>query len=201
MDDYMKDMSNNPPKNISNNYYKAPEDTKEFLINEYGEYSTCFGVKCECGNQDVHINGYIIEKRIKENSLLFTDDLSIYCDKCKKDILIFDSDKDGYNGEIDQIDGHIKKWKKKNGDMMIYDFQEDNKKVIHIKGEFICPKCNGNTFKLTVLFQYDGDEDLKEALEDEELIKRKQDFYGWFSAATICNNCGVIHEIISVECA
>jgi hypothetical protein len=173
---FMEWMWDHPPRCVSGIVHEAAEQLAQRLRREYGEDSTCFGVHCTCGNRVLGVSTLLLTERGQE---LIVPPISIVCDKCGQETVIFDSEKHGWDAETGA-----------------FAYKHEG-----VRSKYGCPKCKGDVFEIAVSFQYGIDQDeFRELLEDSE-FKRRQDFFDWFCVIVLCRSCGEICEIVSYECA
>lgn len=175
-DDFIDWMWTHPPRCVSNITYEAPYQLAESLTKNYGDYSTAFGVCCSCGNRILGIRLLSLMENGKE---YLVPPVYIFCKKCNKETLIFDSEMHGWDAETGAFP---------------YKYEGT-------KFDYSCPACKGELFEVAVGFQYStNEEDLKRILDDAE-YNRHQDFFEWFATEVRCNTCQNIQQIMDYECA
>ena len=172
MDDYIKDMWQNPPSCIQ--AFSKINDKKlvETILTEYGNYTTAFSLKHKCDGPLFQIYG----KSNNNEMPLLIGKIQIQCNKCKQNDVIFNSAIHGYDGILGQGEDY------------------SNEEDILYK----CSYCTNQLFHLAVGFQYSGDEE--EMIIEENLIMKPQDLFGWFIIHGRCTTCKKINKIASIEC-
>jgi len=151
------------------------EDGKKTMHRKYGDDYSVFGVACTCGNAIIRILGNAIQ-----GEDFLGDPISFECPSCGKKHGLFDSAKQGYDGELGN-----------NG------LDPEDREVR--EGKYVCGHCGNTDFWLTLGFEYNGEE--AEIIEEEGLDLRPEDLYGWIAGNVKCAKCGKVANIIDIECA
>lgn len=131
-----------------------------------------FGLKCTCGNRALGLKGV---------RLTGTDNLSgsvsIVCEVCSNEGVIFDPTKHGYDGELGQ-----------------YGVSFDGDPI----GPYHCKSCLGHEFSAGVLLTVARRED---DLPDQHSLMHMEDFFYSFAIISVCTACGRASWAYETECS
>jgi hypothetical protein len=109
-----------------------------------------------------------------------SDKITIFCDKCNQEYLLFDSSKNGYEGELGLVDPEV---------------SEE-------MSELVCDKCSNSKFKIAFGFEHTvGIEEADELIRDEKLKVEIEDLFTWLFGNCECTKCQAIMKVIDIECA
>jgi len=173
VDSYIKYMWEHPASCMASLACAPHGELVDSLV-EYGDYATMFGIKCPCGNQSFQLKG----KDIETGYAGISAPIQAVCAGCEKKHLIFDGTKHGYDAELGLSCSHNEEFKDK---------------------DVICPTCGGTNFLVAVAFQYGGEE--QEIIDEDNLDKKREDLFSWFSGHARCESCKHVFEFTSIECA
>lgn len=129
--------------------------------NNNSEYEVTGIIKCPCGSVDFEIS----ESNGKQI-------LKIVCKECKKEFVLFDSGKHGWNGFVC-------------GD----DFLD---REIPLE-QVLCSKCGENAFNITLHISSQGKEDFAEeclANDDSFALEDWVNVFDWITVSLFCAKCG-----------
>ncbi len=133
--------------------------------NDNNEFEVTGEIKCSCGNEYFEI--------WESNEQLM---VKILCKQCKKEYVIFDSGKHGWNGFVC-------------GDDFL------NRELPYNK--YHCSNCKEDCFKVLVHISSQGKEDfIDECLstDDSFSIEDWVDAFEWISISLTCENCGELSK-------
>lgn len=145
------------PTHLKDIFFPVGNDNYEFEVT--GE------IKCTCGNEYFEI--------WESNEQLM---VKILCKQCKKEYVIFDSGKHGWNGFVC-------------GDDFL------NRELPYNK--YHCSNCKEDCFKVLVHISSQGKEDfIDECLstDDSFLVEDWVDAFEWISISLTCENCGELSK-------
>ena len=145
------------PTHLKDIFFPVGNDNNEFEVT--GE------IKCSCGNEYFEI--------WESNEQLM---VKILCKKCKKEYVIFDSGKHGWNGFVC-------------GDDFL------NRELPYNK--YHCSNCKEDCFKILVHISSQGKEDfIDECLstDDSFSVEDWVDAFEWISISLTCENCGELSK-------
>lgn len=177
-------------KRIKNKNRFKPSKLKEnlLILEERGNsYYFKPTYQLKCSNQSffkvkIHAN---VSKSIFGGTIFTCKEdgvgISAICNQCGKELEIFNSTKDGYDGYL-----------------------LTDKKVDFSYEEFYCLKCKQNDFTIEIEYEFDTDKAaIKELKETMEEVKKEDitNTFGWISITIKCNHCGKVYKkIIDYEC-
>jgi len=151
-----------------------PTHLKDFFFpvgNDNNEFEVTGIIKCSCGNDCFEVwesNGRLI--------------LKVVCSKCKKEFMVFDSGKHGWDGFVcgdDFLDRQ-----------MPFD-------------KYSCSDCTGDSHKVMVRISSQGKQDfVDECLSDDDSFSFEDwvDAFEWISVSLTCEKCGMVsNEWLDVE--
>ena len=153
-----------------------------FVINneKYGANIIIGGSLSCCGRQEFSIDykGKIKSSLFGHKFLYQSEDniiLQAKCKTCGKEILIFNSDTDGYDS-----------------------CEHKTQEFFYEKLDSLsCPNCKGMYFSLDVSFEYQSKEEL-----EKEGIKEYENAFSWIWCTIICESCGgKLKKFIDIETA
>lgn len=150
-------------KNSPKEDLPIPTHLKSLLLpigNNNSEFEVTGIIKCHCGSENFEIS------ESNEKQLL-----KIVCKNCKKEFILFDSGKHGWNGFIC-------------GD----DFLDREMPLEQV----CCSKCGENTFGLIVHISSQGKKDFSEeclANDDSFSLKDWVDAFEWITVSVSCIKC------------
>lgn len=133
--------------------------------NDNNEFEVKGKIKCSCGNEYFEIR--------ESNEQLM---VKILCKQCKKEYVIFDSGKHGWNGFVC-------------GDDFL------NRELPYNK--YHCSNCKEDCFKVLVHISSQGKEDfIDECLstDDSFSVEDWVDAFEWISISLTCENCGELSK-------
>ncbi|MBQ6806630.1 MAG: hypothetical protein IJO97_04280 [Lachnospiraceae bacterium] len=145
------------PTHLKDIFFPVGNDNNEFEVT--GE------IKCSCGNEYFEI--------WESNEQLM---VKILCKQCKKEYVIFDSGKHGWNGFVC-------------GDDFL------NRELPYNK--YHCSNCKEDCFKVLVHISSQGKEDfIDECLstDDSFSVEDWVDAFEWISISLTCENCGELSK-------
>lgn len=140
-----------------------PTHLQEYLTlsgQRNSEYDVSGSIRCSCGNESFEIR--------ESNS---RNIIKLTCSECRKEILLFDAGKHGWDGFVcksDYLDRSLP-------------FEK-----------FICPRCNQDRFHVSVHISSQGKQDfLTECVENDESFTLDDwvDGFEWFTASVHCSDC------------
>lgn len=149
-------------------YLPVPTHLKDifFIIgNNNDEFGVTGEIKCSCGNEYFEI--------WESNEQLI---VKVICKQCKKEWVIFDSGKHGWNGFVcgeDFLDRDLP------------------------YNKYRCPKCEEDSYKVVVHISSQGREDfIDECLSTDDSFSEDDwiDAFEWISISLTCKNCGELVE-------
>ena len=146
----------------------VPKHLKEILFhigNDNNEFEVTGEIKCSCGNEYFEI--------WESNEQLI---VKVICKQCKKEFVIFDSGRHGWNGFVC-------------GDDFL------NRELPYNKHH--CPNCEEDSYKVIVHISSQGKEDfIDECLstDDSFSVEDWVDAFEWISVSLTCENCGELSE-------
>lgn len=146
----------------------VPTHLKDILFpigNDNNEFEVTGEIKCSCGNEYFEI--------WESNEQLI---VKVICKQCKKEFVIFDSGRHGWNGFVC-------------GDDFL------NRELPYNK--YHCSSCEEDGCKVIVRISSQGKEDfIDECLstDDSFSVEDWVDAFEWISISLICENCGELSE-------
>ena len=143
-----------------------------------------WALRCRCGGRTGKLMAHPLAKYNPDyhGPPVFISPLAFRCAPCGKTTPIIDTQRHGYNSEID-----------KPGESL-----DSNYRGTGRRQEVPCPKCGGREFSLTAFCAH-SDFDL---IEDEpELEPRAQEYFDWFECRGACASCGKQSSLADFELA
>lgn len=131
-----------------------------------------YGITCKCGSRRLRVTGNKLE-----GMELLGDPISIMCPECGEKHVIFDSTKQGYDGELGEA-------------------YNVTGKAAYTETKAVCVQCGNDTFELTLGFEYP--EDIEDTAKAEK--REAKDLYTWLTGCAKCEKCGAMGDIIDFEC-
>ena len=126
----------------------------------------------------VHARGRVQKELLGRMQLRPDEDgfaIAATCQRCGKDILIFDSEQDGYD----------------------HAFSINDKRPVYPAEQVCCSKCGGNAFCMDVGFEYPHEQELADLGCSEP-----DEAFTWIWISLICASCGRKHtDFVSCETA
>jgi len=148
---------------------------RKHIREHYGDEYRIFGIACTCGNTDIQVMGV----RLKGLDIL-GDPIFIACPKCQGQFLVFDSEDQGYDGEVGQVNAVYSEF--------------DNEILLAT-----CAHCGGSIHELTLSFEYTVEE--AEFRGPDALTQRPVDLFTYLTGNIRCRTCGRVTEILQFETA
>lgn len=141
-----------------------------------------FSISCSCGEKEVHASGYNRKSECYPEQEFFGHTVSIECPVCQQITRLFDSQEDGYNGEVDKQEGVCRAAEE--GNLVRY--------------ETSC--CGQTLLQFVVFFSYQI-EDFEKIFAGMEGVNRPQDFFDCLALYGRCLSCGSWESVTNFECA
>lgn len=148
--------------------FPIPTHLQTILIpvgEENSEFEVTGKIKCSCGSESFEL----FESNDKQI-------VKVICKKCKKEFVLFDSGKHGWNGFVC-------------GD----DFLD---REMPFK-QFFCSECGENTFSITIYISSQGKGDFaEECLSDDDSFTLEDwvNAFDWITISLSCEKCGFADE-------
>lgn len=177
MDDkFMQWMWEHPPRGISSLACSITKERIVELASKSGTHCTLFDLRCQCGNTEFQVHHLVTYENERRYDV---SPITVICDKCSKETVIFDSELHGSDAETGA-----------------FPYKHEGSKTT-----FISPKCGKSSFRISVMLAYSIDpKEMREVLNDKE-YKRRQDFFDWITICLTCCSCGEYNEELNYECA
>ena len=174
--EYQDYLAVNPPAYIKP--YAAPAgEAGNGLIQNYGDCSFAFELKCKCRGLEFEIKG---SRQLGRD--YFCNPFVLHCLSCQHTLQLINPYFHGWDG------------------MLVWpDSEEEIEPVNEAElSTYNCKQCQHGSFKVTVAFQYCLDE--PQVIHDDQLDMKPEDLFGCFAGECVCVNCGAVDEFASVEC-
>lgn len=166
------------------NNYPVPKHLKEILkpIGDNNEFEVTGKIVCDCGSEEFKIklvgddseyetNKVIRLAEIDDNYYLI---VSVKCNNCNKEHLIFDNDFHGWNGFV---------------------CGENSKSIAKPETKnWTCKNCYGTNHSMTLLIHSQGQDDFKEEAGDEFDKNDWAEGFSWITIKLACNSCNEKNE-------
>ena len=137
-DEYIEYMLANPPRAIASSACPPHDALAERALENYGAYSTTFGLRCSCGSSTWRVT---LDRDEYDEAVA----VAASCSRCAKETVCFDIRHHGYNGEAGIVPAT----------------EASVKSVVRE-----CASCSSQTSTLALTFQYSGnDEELNDPAE------------------------------------
>lgn len=173
---YINSLQKNPPRNIREYSIRGLDVVAEKIESQFSDVCV-HGIQCKCGNQN-----FIVLGQGEAEDKYLHDPIALICTECKTRIVVFDSQKDGYDGVLENNP--------------ISQIRPEKEKKLY------CPLCKKEIFKVVLGYEYSVSEDeAMEIIKENDLKFGPEELFTWINGYAKCESCNETTEFTSVECA
>lgn len=148
--------------------FPIPKHLQTILVpigEENSEFEVTGKIKCSCGCESFEVSESNDKQIVKA-----------ICKKCKKEFVLFDNGKHGWNGFVCRDD--------------FLDREMPFK-------QFVCSECEENAFEITIRIHSQGKEDFEEEClsnDDSFILEDWVNAFDWITVSLCCIKCGLIDK-------